>query len=118
MPAPSSQTPHAWAVGDLVRVEHVPPPPLDIFAISDFGLVFGLYPNYPDDPVGIITRQGRTIRVAVDSDTIQFIQSTDCAYSFGDTTQVRRDWEAGLFMAYFAQLDDRVGMNGSTPLAE
>ena len=104
MPAPSTQTPHAWTVGDLVRVEHVPPPPLDVYAISDYGLVFGLYPNYPDDPVGIVTRQGRIIRVAIDSDKIQFLQPTDGAYSFGDTTQVRRDWETGLFRAYFAQL--------------
>lgn len=95
---------HAWAIGDLVRVEHVPPPPLNIFGISAYGLVYALYENYPDDPVGIITQDGRIIRTPINSDNIQFVQATDCQYSFDDTSDVRHDWEAGVFRVYFAQL--------------
>lgn len=109
----STELRHIWAVGDLVRVEHTPPPPLEIFAISSYGIVYALYDNYPDDPVGIITQDGRIIRTPVDSDKIRFIQTTGCQYQFDGTNDVRRDWEAGIFRDHFAQLPSSV-TNGDT----
>lgn len=105
---PTTET-HQWAIGDLIYIEHMPPPPLQIFYISDYALVYKVDMRSTTDEemrLHMITKDGRVLATSLQSPSVAFIRRTDLQYDNEDPSQVMDDHKQGVFRNYFTDLPD------------